>query len=218
MQSCPDCKVGFTGDLRRCPLCGASLEGSPTPEAFPVRKAQAPRKAARRALWAITLICMVSAVAAGWMMGSSPWPVAFTCVALLVNYLFLRNVVVHRPDTLRVTERWFLAIIAIAVLWWLATGVPWVASLVIPFICLVALVANTVLVAALRDTFVQGYAKYLLYDVVLGFVPLVLALAGWVSWPWLCYASAIAAGLLAITLLLLARRQLAAEVRKLLTA
>ena len=218
MQSCDRCGVEYTGDLGRCPLCGEKLEGTPAPGAFPVQRIQAPRKASRRVLWITTLAAMAAAVAAGAATGASPWPVAFTCIALLVNYLFLRNVIVHRPDALRMAERWFLALLAIAVLWWLATGAPGVASLVIPSVCLGALVANTVLVAALRDTFVQGYAKYLLYSAVLGFAPLILALTGWAPWPWLCYASGAAAALLTLTLLLLTRRQLAAEVRKLLTA
>lgn len=218
MRTCPKCAVSFAGDLRRCPLCGTPLEGMPTPEAFPVRKAKAPRKLARRVLWITTLAGMLVAILAGVIIKTSPWPVVFTCVALFVNYLCLRNAIVHRPDAVRLAERWFLALLAIAVLWWLATGMPWVASLVIPTICVAASIANTVLVVALRDTFVQGYAKYLLYDAVLGFVPLVFALAGWVRWPWLCYVSAIAAVILALALLLLTRRQLIAEIRKLLTA
>ena len=218
MQSCDRCGVGYTGDLGRCPLCGEELEGIPTPGAFPVQRAQAPRKASRRVLWISTLAAIAAAMAAGAVAGASPWPVVLTCLALLVNYVLLRNVIVHRPDALRVAERWFLGLLAIAVLWWLATGIGWVVSLVVPAVCLGALITNTVLVAAFRDTFVQGYAKYLVYDAVLGFVPLAFALAGWVPWPWLCYASGAAAALLTLTLLLLTRRQLGAELRKLLTA
>lgn len=218
MQSCAKCGIGYTGDLGRCPLCGTELEGSPTPSAFPVQQAQAPRKASRRVLWISTLAAAAAAIIAGAVNGSAPWPVALTCLALLVNYLLLRNIIVHRPDALRMAERWFLALLAIAVLWWLATGAAWVASLVVPSVCLGALVTNTVLVAAFRDTFVQGYAKYLVYDAVLGLAPLIFVIAGWVQWPWLCYASAAAAVLLTATLLLLTRRQLADELHKLLTA
>lgn len=218
MQTCDECGVGYSGKLGRCPLCGAELKGPASPEAFPVQSIQRPRKASRRVLWISTVVAMVAAIGAGIATGSAPWPVVLTCLALLVNYLFLRNILVHRPNSLRMAERWFLALLAVAVLWWLATGAPWVASLVVPSICLGALVANTVLVAAFRRTFVQGYAKYLLYDVVLGFIPLVFVVAGWVQWPWLCYASAGAALGLTLALLLLTRKQLATEMRKLFTA
>lgn len=218
MQACPRCGVSYTGELGRCPLCSIRLEGKAVPGAFPVQRAQAPRKASRRVLWISTLAAAAAAVIAGAVSGSAPWPVVLTCLALLVNYLLLRNMIVHRPDLLRMAERWFLALLAIAVLWWLATGAPWVAALAIPSVCLGALVTNTVLVAAFRDTFVQGYAKYLVYDAVLGLAPLILVATGWVEWPWLCYASAAATVLLTLTLLLLTRRQLADELHKMLTA
>lgn len=218
MRSCDECGVEYSGSLAHCPLCGTALVGPASPEAFPVQRAKAPSKLARRLLWWLTFAAMVAVAVASWTAALRPWPAAFACLALLVNYMFIRNVMVHRPDFLRIAERWFLALLAVAVLWWLATGRPWLSSLVIPALCLAALVTNTVLVAAYRDTFVQGYAKYLLYDVALGFVPLAFSLAGWVPWPWLCYASAAAAVALTLVLLVLTRRQIIAEVRKLFTA
>lgn len=218
MRACDECGVEYSGDLRHCPLCGTPLQGDAVPPAFPVQQAKAPSKTARRVLGALTLMAMVAVPLAAATAESPLWPAVFTDGALLVNYLFLRNVIVHNPDFLRVAERWFLALLAVALLWWLATGAPWVVSLVVPGLCLAALVTNTVLVAVFRDRFVRGYAKYLLYDVALGFVPAVLVLAGWVQWPILAWASAGAAGVLTLSLLLLTRRQVAAEVRKLFTA
>lgn len=218
MRICDKCGVGYSGNLAICPLCGNRLEGSEMPAAFPIQEAKAPGNIALKLLRVCTLSAMGIAFVAALFAETHIWTVIFALVALLVNYLFLRNVVVHRPDFLRITERWFLSLLAITVLWWLATDISWISSVVIPGICIGASVVNTVLVASFRDTFVQGYAKYLIYDVVLGFVPLVFALAGWVDQPWVCYASAIFAVLLTCALLLLCRHQLKAEIKKLVTA
>ena len=104
------------------------------------------------------------------------------CLGLVVNYLFVRNILVHTPDFLRVVVRYFLILLAIAALWYLITRNPVVTTFVIPGICLVALVFDAVLVAVFRGTFVSGYAKYLLFDVVLGLIPLALVALGLTTW------------------------------------
>ncbi len=185
MRTCDECQVGFSGALDRCPLCGSALAGEPEPAPFPVREAHRPARAARRALAALSVTALVAVLALGWWLDLRPWPVALACVGLAVNYLFLRNVLAHSPDFVRVAERYFLVLLAGTTLWWLADGSPVAASLAIPGLCLVAVLTNA---------------------------------AGAASWPWLAWACAGATALLACALLLLARRPLAAELRKLLSA
>ena len=91
--------------------------------------------------------------------------VVTVCLGLAVNYLFVRNILVHRPDFLRVVVRYFLILLALAAIWFVLTGNLAVTTFVIPGICLVALVFDTVLLAVFRGTFVARYAKYLLFDV-----------------------------------------------------
>lgn len=215
MRTCDECGVGFSGDLELCPLCGSHLVGDPTPPVFPVQEVRKPARAAQRALGAITVLAIVAVAAMALAWGLRPWPAALACVAVALNYLFLRNVLAHSPDFLRIAERYFLVLLAGSALWWLAAGSHEVASFVVPAICLAGTLTNTVLVIAYRDRFVQGYAKYLLYSLVLGVAPLGLVALGAAAWPWLCYASAFAAVMLSAMLLLLTRRQLSAELRKL---
>ena len=89
------------------------------------------------------------------------------------------------------------------------------ATYVVPALTLVALFFNGVLVAVFRNGFVQGYAKYLLFNFVLGMVPLVLLVTGLVSQPALSIASGVVSGLLLVLLLVLTRKQLFSEMQKL---
>ena len=136
----------------------------------------------------------------------------------MVNYLFVRNILTHTPDFLRVVARYFLVLLAIAAIWFLVSRNPVVTTFVIPGICLVALVFDGVLLAVFRGTFVSGYAKYLLFDVGLGLIPLALQALGLTTWDVPSLVSALTASVFLLGLVVFARKQLTAEIRKLFSA
>ena len=207
MRYCPSCRIDFTGVLDRCPLCGSKLEGTPEGMIFPENEFARTKKLAKRSMIALTFACVRTHASAVTGIASF--------AAVIVNYIFIRNVVVHSPSFLRIIERYFLVVMALALLLLLATGDSRLATYVVPALTLVALFFNGVLVAVFRNGFVQGYAKYLLFNFVLGMVPLVLLATGLVSQPALSIASGVVSGLLLVLLLVLTRKQLFSEMQKL---
>lgn len=218
MKRCSECHIDFTGDLDRCPLCGTALVGSATTPVFPENELAHPKKLAKRCLIGLTLAALVLVVLAGLHIGAPPLAIGAGIAAVLVSYAFIRNVLVHSPSFLRMVQRYFLVLIAFGLLCLLATGDTAVATYVIPLVSFIALATNGVLVILFRNTFVQGYAKYLIYELVLGLVPLALMAAGFVTWPVPTVVTALAAAVLLALMLALTRRQLAAEMRKLFHA
>ena len=109
-------------------------------------------------------------------------------------------------------------LLAIAAIWFLVSRNPVVTTFVIPGICLVALVFDGVLLAVFRGTFVSGYAKYLLFDVGLGLIPLALQALGLTTWDVPSLVSALTASVFLLGLVVFARKQLTAEIRKLFSA
>lgn len=218
MKRCDKCRVEFSGDLDRCPLCQAELVGEPTPAMFPVNEVRKSGTVALAVLGFATGAGLLVMLFAGYVF-SLPWDIVLSvCVALAVNYLFVRNIITHSPDFLRVVARYFLVLLGIAAVWFLVTGNRAVTTYVIPAVCLAAIVSDTVLLAVFRGTFVSGYAKYLLFDVLLGLAPLVLVALGLVTWDVPALVSALAASVFLLGLLVFTRKQLLAEVRKLFNA
>lgn len=218
MKRCDKCGVGFTGDLDRCPLCQAELKGEIEPSAFPMNEVRKSGALALRVLAFTTGACLLVMLFLGRLL-SLPGDIVLTvCLGLVVNYLFVRNILTHSPDFLRVVARYFLILLAIAAIWFLITRNPVVTTFVIPGICLVALVFDTVLVAVFRGTFVSSYAKYLLFDVVLGLIPLVLVALGLTTWDVLANVSALTASVFLLGLVVFMRKQLVTELRKLFSA
>lgn len=215
MRHCPECRIDFTGVLDRCPLCGSALEGTPEGMTFPENELSRTKKVAKRCLIVLTLLGLLLTILAGLIADASLLAIFAGCTAVLITYIFIRNVVVHSPSVLRVVERYFLVLMGIALLYLLATGDTRIATFLIPVLTLIALFSNGVLVIVFRNAFVQGYAKYLLYDFVLGLVPLILMAFGLVTQRALSITSAVVALLLLLLMLVLTRKQLASEMQKL---
>lgn len=218
MRHCGECSVDYSGELDRCPLCGTPLTGQPTPAAFPVSTTHAPMRKARRVLLLIAIACAIGIGLTALLVPLQPWPTVLAYAVLVINYLVIRNIIAHAPDFMRIIQRYFLVLLAVVVLWWLATGNLFVSSWVIPAVCLAGVLTNTMLVVIYRDAFVNDYAKYLVYSGILGLAPLLLIPLGAAPWPIPAYASAGATILLGAAILIFTRRQMKAEMGKLFSA
>lgn len=218
MRHCAKCGVDVSGNLDLCPLCQGPLTGEPSEAVFPSNQVRRSGTMALRVLAFVTGVCVLVMVFLGWMVHLSGEVVATACIALLVNYAFVRHMITRAPDFLRLVARYFLVLLALAFVWFALTRSLIVTTYVIPAICLLALVFDAVLVCVFRGTFVSSYAKYLLFDVVLGICPLLLNALGLTTWNIPADVSALVACVLLLALVVFTRERLLAEIRKLLTA
>lgn len=218
MKHCGPCGVDFTGELDQCPLCQAKLTGTTEPAVFPRNEVKESGATALKVLAFATGVCLLVLV---FLWQLLTWPgdiVATACLALIVNYLFVRNILAHSPDFLRVVVRYFLILLGIAAVWFALTQDLFITTFIIPGICFLALVFDAVLISVFRGTFVSGYAKYLLFNMVLGIAPIALVALGLTTWDVPAYISAFTSSVLFWGLIVFARKQLLAEIRKLFSA
>ncbi|MDR2106664.1 MAG: DUF6320 domain-containing protein [Coriobacteriales bacterium] len=218
MRHCSRCGVDFGGELERCPLCQTPLQGEATPSVFPHNTVRKSGTTALKVLAFATGAYLLIMLLLGFTLTLPPGIVFAICLALTLNYLIVRNIIIHAPDFLRVVARYFLFLIAMTLVWFLVTQNLLVTTYVVPGICLLALIFDNVLLLLFRSTFIHGYAKYLLFDVVLGLMPLLLVALGLTTWNLLAYISALAAILSLLWVMIFLRRQLFSEIRKLFSA
>lgn len=218
MKHCEKCNIDLKGELDQCPLCQAELAGTAVPSVFPRNEAKKTGELALKILAFVTGLSLAVTVFL-WLLLSLPGDIILIiCLALVINYLYIRNVLIHRPDFLRVIVRYFLILLVLAVAWFIFTQNLIITTYVIPSIGIVALVFDAVLIVLFRGTFVSGYAKYLLFSVLLGLAPLILAAAHLTTTNILVYICALVAIILALALLVFTRKQLVTEIRKLFSA
>ena len=124
MKRCEKCGVQFSGDLDRCPLCQAELSGDASPAVFPRNEVRKSGAIALAVLAFATGACLLVMLFLGHLLQLPGDIVVTVCVGLVVNYLFVRNILTHTPDFLRVVARYFLVLLAIAAIWFLVSRNP----------------------------------------------------------------------------------------------
>lgn len=218
MMHCSYCNIGFTGDARSCPLCGHSLTGESVPSPFPTVERQKANVVANRTLACATAITIACVIALTLMFSTAPLNVLLACAALILNYIFVRNLLLHRPSFLRTVQRYYMVLVAMAFALFIATQDHVLSTFIIPMLCIVGMIFDAVLLMVFRSRFVKAYAKYILFFLVLGCLPLFLLPTGTITWPWLIYSSAALAALLLAALLIFTRIHVAEEAKKLFNA
>ena len=98
----------------------------------------------------VTGACLIALPFLGHLLDIPGDIVLAVCVGLALNYLFVRNIIVHNPDFLRVVARYFLILLAVA-----AWDVPAYASALSACVFLLALLVFTrrQLLAEMRKLF-----------------------------------------------------------------
>ena len=151
MKHCDACNVDFTGDMARCPLCQNELHGEASPAAFPAQ--QIYLRPRRLTVEIITFVAGAILLLLGFFAYLFSWPipiVSASAAALIISVLFINSAILHAPRPLRLMFRYFYIMLAIALVWFVATMNHVVTMFVIPITCLVSLVFDVVLLIVLR--------------------------------------------------------------------
>ena len=190
MKHCDACNVDFTGDMVRCPLCQNELHGEASPAAFPAQ--QIYLRPRRLTVEIITFVTGAILLLHGFFSYLFSWPIPIasaSAAALIISVLFINSAILHAPRPLRLMFRYFYIMLAIALVWFVATMNHVVTMFVIPITCLVSLVFDVVLLIVLRAKAIDQYAKYLAFDIVAGLLPLTFIPLGWAPWDVLVIVS-----------------------------
>lgn len=216
---CESCGVAFSGALARCPLCQGELSGEPSAAVFPPQRSYLrPRRLAAQI---ITFAAGSALLVLAFLTYLLAWPLPITAAsaaATVISVLFVNSAILHAPRPLRIVFRYWYVMLATALVWFAATGSLIVTAFVIPIMCLASLAFDVVVLIVLGANGLVRYAKYFAFDIVCGLMPMAFVPLGWAPWDVLAMVSGLVALLLALGLLVFARRQLFGEFRKLFSA
>lgn len=215
MKHCDRCGVDFSGDLDHCPLCQGRLTGDATEAAFPHERLMRPRRIAARVIALLSWLAILAMVVLS-LADVVAWNITvLVAVLVLVNWLFVRNVLDREPGAVRAVARYLLLLMGCFVVWWLLTGWHVMVDVLVPATAIGAIGFDAVGLIVGKSEFVRDYGKYLLIDVVCCLVPWVCKLLGWTGWNTLVWVALYAGAAFLLVLVLFFGKTLRDEVRRL---
>lgn len=186
MRRCTECAVRIEGNWSRCPLCGSHLVGHPSPDPLP----SVPLRFSRRRL--LRILAVISLVLVALSFGVQLWlghrPAEFgavrsvwlgVCTMWLVALMAVRG----RRDLARSTLALLIIASLVCTYWDYLTGWHrWSLTFAVPIMCGCAIIALVILEHVMRLE-VGEHALYSALTVLLGIVPILFLLLGWVTTP-----------------------------------
>lgn len=215
-MKCDSCGIDVSGRHSACPLCGSPLAGTHVPSPFPPSSLRKTSRKAQMVLGAVTFALIVLAALLCTLLQTSIGITVTAGIALAVNFLFVRNIILHSPSVFRSVVRYFLVVIALAYVWYAATGNQNAIDYVIPGISITSLVFDSMLIVLLSRQFTGTYSKYVIFNIAIGLVPLAFLAANAVKNPVLSMIDLAAAVGTGIVLCLSMGSHLADELKRLL--
>lgn len=218
MSRCPDCSAHIEGLWVRCPLCRATLEGERGlgPEAFPAAPLRFQRRELRRVLVALSLLLVVLSFGSQLLFPNLIAPVRTVWLSIAVLWLVALAVVQRRRNVGGLVA-WLLVLLSLSVFLWNQFEGPemWATTWAIPAICAAANITLAIVVWLVSQDASEHLAKTALV-LLIGMMPGLFVVFGWVVNPWPALASAaLSVALLAVMVSLRPRQLFSALQRRL---
>ena len=186
MMRCTECAVDIEGAWTRCPLCGATLSGTPSPSPLPTVPLRFSRHRVLRVLFLVSI-----AVIAGSFVAQLLFPHGLNGIGVARSvwlgvsalWLVVMMAVRKRRNIAKSTVYLVVLVGSVCVYWDYLTGWHgWSLTFAVPIVCAFSIVALQIAVWAMRIE-VAEHILYSALTVLLGLVPLVFLILDVVTVP-----------------------------------
>lgn len=184
MRRCAECAVDIEGKWDLCPLCHGPVTGDPTPSPLPTVPLRFSRRRVYRVLFLISAVVILGSFLAQLLF--APQAAAFGAVRSVwmgaaSMWLLVMLAIRKRRNIAKDTVYLVVAVGLTCVYWDYLTGWhAWSLTWAVPLVSAFSIVALLITVRAMSID-VGEYIVYTTLTVVLGLVPVVFLVFGWVS-------------------------------------
>lgn len=185
MRDCPDCAVRIEGEWARCPLCGTRVgaDTPPKPSPYPDVPLRFSRRRVLVALFLTSLAVIGVSFLAQLLFPRDLGGLRLAWFGLVSMWLVVLMAVRKRRNVAKNTVYLVVVVGLICVYWdYLAGWSGWSVTYAVPIVCGCSILALLIIVRVTRIE-VGEHIVYSGLAVLLGLVPLVFLLLGWVTDP-----------------------------------
>ncbi|SJM65082.1 DUF6320 domain-containing protein [Gulosibacter sp. 10] len=187
MRRCEACRIDVEGNWARCPLCSAPLAGGSVPSPFPAVPLSFSRRRVLKVLFLSSLAVIVLSLAAQLLFSRDRADIGvFRSIWLGVSAMWLVVLMAARKRRNLAKGTAYLVVIVslVCVYWDYLTGWHgWALTFAVPAICACSVVALLITVWVMRIE-TGEHIVYSGLTVLLGLVPILFLVLGWVDTAW----------------------------------
>ncbi len=184
MLRCNNCKVDVAGQKRHCPLCQGDLSGVSeiNTEVFPkIIPPPKPNPILVKTISFAAIVISVLSVMINYITSTEVMWCWFVVAGAICAWVTAMVTVRKRRNVLKCIAREELIVIPIAIFWDILTGwQKWSLTYVYPSVCVAVFISMFVLASVLKYP-PSDYIVYLVFNSILGIVPIIFMLTDMVS-------------------------------------
>lgn len=173
MRKCNKCKISYTGNINRCPLCQGKLIGEKEESPFP--------KIHEHKTTVLHKILLFTTISIGVIFAFLEYLIhkdfiitKYAVFGLLTIYILVIAVIKKYKNILKMMNRYFIIILILVFLWFLITKSLIITTYIIPILCIVILIFNNITMLVLKDSYIDKFLNVILLDCLIGFIPALL--------------------------------------------
>lgn len=213
MRKCRKCNIEYNGNLELCPLCQTEMVGKKTESVFP--KLKQPKET--------TLYKILSFVSfsIGILFAFIEYTIfktftisKYIIVGLLTNYILVKFILKNYKDVLKMMNKYFWVILFLCFIWYFTTKSLIITTYLIPILCLVIFAFNSIIMLVLKDNYIIKFARTILFDCMIGLIPLLLVALNLSTFELLSYICAVLDLLIFTGLIIFCKDNILDELKK----
>lgn len=138
----------------------------------------------------------------------------FVVLGLVTNYILVKFILKNYKDVLKMMNKYFLIILILFFTWFLATKSLIITTYLIPILCIIIFVFNSITMLVLKNPYIIKFVKTILLDCLIGLIPLILVVFKLTTFEILSYICAILVLLAFVGLLIFCKEDIIEEFKK----
>ena len=175
MKRCSKCKISYNGNLKRCPLCQAELSGKNSVGVFPKIKTKK-ENLLNKILLFTSIAVAITFSFVEYNIHKQLTISKYVSLSLFTCYILVIYIIKKYKNILKIMNKYFIIILILTFLWFFITKSLIITSYIIPILCIIILIYNSITMLVLKDSYIIKFLKIILIDSLIGLIPWILTL------------------------------------------
>lgn len=187
MRTCSKCNLKISGSFKKCPICDYELKGESSSFIFPFVKE--PKKLIIKTVVFLSFVISLLSLFIEYYTSGKFDVSYYIILGLVTNFLVLKALIKKYSNLIKRLNSYFILILLIFLIWHFFTNSYIITTYLIPILIMFMGLVNSVMMIIYRKNFMKRFGGVVLFNIFIGFIPLVIVLLKKSNFPIIAYVS-----------------------------